>query len=294
MPGSVITLGMSRFQAEPSVPLRRYVHSYWGLVRDLSEVGGFTITPDRFLELIFFVNPPSVEAAEGWRPLPRCVLIPLLGQPLRLAAGGTVCCAAVRLHAWAAGLVLPQANASASSWHDAAPVFGAHVPAVLAALRRGAWQEVARLFDAALPRALAGPSPPASVLAAARSLANPPAGTRAVATGEMARQQGRSRRQIERGVRRLTHRSPKQLSSLARFQFVRDTLWARPAVELAALAFEAGYADQAHLTRQFRRYAGQTPGEFRRHCAQLKAFVAAQDVANIQDALENARDGAGA
>ena len=29
--------------------------------------------------------------------------------------------------------------------------------------------------------------------------------------------------------------------------------------DLAAVAFEAGYADQAHLTREFRRLAGRQP-----------------------------------
>ena len=275
---------MSRFQAEPAVSLRPYVHSYWGLIRDLSALGGFTVTPDRFIELIYFLDPPSVDSPAGRRPLPRCTLIPLLRRPLHLAASGVVRCAAVRLHAWTAGLLLSQADASISNWHDATTAFGPHVlSSVLAALRTGAWTEVTRCFDAALQAALAGPPPAAANLAAARSLVALPHGARGIGTADLARRQGRSRRQVERGVRRVTQRSPKQLSSLARFQFVRDTLWARPAVELAALAFEAGYADQAHLTRQFRRYAGQTPGEFLRQSTQLKTFVQAQDVAILQD-----------
>ena len=165
---------------------------------------------------------------------------------------------------------------------------------MLAALRTGAWAEVTRCFDAALLTALAGPPPAAVTLAAARSLVALPQGARAVGIADLARQQGRSRRQVERAVRRVTQRSPKQLSSLARFQFVRDTLWARPAVELAALAFEAGYADQAHLTRQFRRYAGQTPGEFLRQSASLKTFVRAQDVAIFQDGQTAGSEGASA
>ena len=36
-------------------------------------------------------------------------------------------------------------------------------------------------------------------------------------------------------------------------------------IPIARLAREAGFSDQSHLTRVFKRYTGQTPGEFRRH-----------------------------
>ena len=109
-----------------------------------------------------------------------------------------------------------------------------------------------------------------------------PDGTTVVGTGGVAERQTLSRRQIERQVRALTNRSPKQLVCLTRFQFVRDTLWARPETELDWLALEAGYADQAHLSRHFRRYAGQSPSQFKRDNARLQAARRA-DVAIVQD-----------
>ena len=33
---------------------------------------------------------------------------------------------------------------------------------------------------------------------------------------------------------------------------------------MAAIAVEAGFADQSHLTREFRRWLGVTPGQYRR------------------------------
>ena len=67
--------------------------------------------------------------------------------------------------------------------------------------------------------------------------------------------------------------------------FPAVTLWAKPDVELAMLAFDAGYADQAHLTRHFRRYSGQSPGEFIRDGLRLKASLRRQgeEVAFLQD-----------
>jgi AraC-like DNA-binding protein len=69
-------------------------------------------------------------------------------------------------------------------------------------------------------------------------------------------------RQLRRRFATAVGYGPKTLQRILRFQrFLalasRDT--APP--DLAQLAFEAGYADQAHLTREARRLAGHTPTE---------------------------------
>ena len=58
--------------------------------------------------------------------------------------------------------------------------------------------------------------------------------------------------------------SPKQYASVIRFQNVVRTLSCRagqPA--LAGMAVDNGYFDQAHLTREFRRFCGDTPQHLR-------------------------------
>ncbi len=112
--------------------------------------------------------------------------------------------------------------------------------------------------------------------------------------GDVGDAHGISRRQVERNVKALTGTSPKQLANLARFQRVRDALWANPDAGLAALAAEVGYADQPHLTRQFKRYAGVTPRQFQAQMARLRAWHEAEDapsreVAIVQDPPEPCR-----
>ena len=244
------------------------------------------MTPDVYLELIIFADPLMVETCGVREQLPACTLIPLLSEPIHLVADGIVRCAAVRFHAWAAGILFADANASARPWHDLSAEFAQLVAATTQVLRRGLWDGVAAFFDGALLPAFAAAQPGAAALTAAKTFARlPNAADAAAATPQVAARHGRSRRQIERQVRSTTHLSPKQLACLARFQFVRDTLWALPDTDLSALAFEAGYADQAHLTRHFRRYAGRSPGEFKRDCLHLRKFLAGQDVALVQDAL---------
>lgn len=77
---------MMRFEAEPHALLRPYVASYRGFAREFSQRRDFSVTPDRFVVLIFFVDTPYVDDANGRIRLPTCTLVPLLEEPLRLAA----------------------------------------------------------------------------------------------------------------------------------------------------------------------------------------------------------------
>jgi AraC-like DNA-binding protein len=70
----------------------------------------------------------------------------------------------------------------------------------------------------------------------------------------------------ERALQRLTRRriglSPKWLIQRRRLHDAADLLRSGARVDLARVAAELGYADQAHLTRDFRAVTGLTPGEF--------------------------------
>lgn len=71
----------------------------------------------------------------------------------------------------------------------------------------------------------------------------------------------------ERSLQRLTERrlglGPKWLIRRRRLHEATARLQ-DPSADLAALAHDLGYADQAHFTRDFRRSTGLTPGEFGR------------------------------
>lgn len=277
---------MSRFTAEPHALLRPYVESYWGFVRDFSELQSFTITPDCFAELIFFVDPPSVRDASGVHQLSTCVVIPLLERPIQIVSTGIVRCVAARLYAWEAGAIVPESHGT-RTWHDVSANFGA-ARVVTDALHRDAWTELAPILDRLLLERLVGARSAAATSAAAvRAFLGPPSAEAIRAsTEDVASRHGVSRRQIERRVRMVSTLSPNQLKRLRRFQFVRDALWEHPETDLKALASEAGYADQAHMSRHFRRYAGTAPAAFRRECIRLRAFLETVDVAIVQDEAE--------
>lgn len=53
------------------------------------------------------------------------------------------------------------------------------------------------------------------------------------------------------------------LSTLRQWARLRDALTAPPGTPLAVAAADAGFADQAHLTRTARALVGRTPGSLR-------------------------------
>lgn len=72
----------------------------------------------------------------------------------------------------------------------------------------------------------------------------------------------------ERAIQRALHRTiglgPKRVARLVRLQEVARVLSSSGAPDLATLAAELGYADQAHLQHDFRDVAGVTPGAYGR------------------------------
>lgn len=78
-----------------------------------------------------------------------------------------------------------------------------------------------------------------------------------------------------RTLTRLVHdhvgMTPKWLIECRRLQQAATTLYGDPDRDLATLAHNLGYADQAHFTRRYHEALGETPGQTRRAGRQAKA-----------------------
>lgn len=85
---------------------------------------------------------------------------------------------------------------------------------------------------------------------------------------------GLGRRQLERLFAESVGVSPKTACRVARFRATQRRLLDQPDASLARIAFACGYADQPHLTREFKELAGIPPAAYRRERA---------DVASVQD-----------
>jgi AraC-like DNA-binding protein len=78
--------------------------------------------------------------------------------------------------------------------------------------------------------------------------------------GSIAAELGISERQLRRRFHAAVGYGPQTLARVRRFRRVVDAVDAGR-TDLAELAFDAGYADRAHMTRETRRLAGLTPAE---------------------------------
>ena len=74
---------------------------------------------------------------------------------------------------------------------------------------------------------------------------------------------GRSRRHLATQFREQVGLPPKAVARVVRFDRAVELL-GRNGADLADVAFECGYYDQAHLNRDFREFAGKSPGVFMR------------------------------
>jgi len=278
------TVGVGgRFRGDPHPSLRPFVVEYWAIARDLAELGGLTVTPDCFGELICCVDDMYAVVEGGKEKLPTCFFVGLLHEPLRIEATGVVRCMAARLRPWSVGRFLADGSGlPPRGWKNAEGVFGPRLAVVAEMVGRRDWHPLTGIFDQVLIEEVGRWEPGELGVEMVGSFLG--GGQRS--TVMVASERDTSSRQVERRVRRLTGTSPKQLACLSRFQKARDAIWANPAVDLAWLAFEAGYSDQPHLTREFRRFAGLTPARFARESSAKKRWLASQDVAFVQEREE--------
>ena len=74
---------------------------------------------------------------------------------------------------------------------------------------------------------------------------------------------GWSRKRLSRVFREEIGETPKTVARIARFQNALSRLQSSHQVDLSMLAAECGYSDQAHMTREFTEYSGNSPGTLR-------------------------------
>ncbi len=80
---------------------------------------------------------------------------------------------------------------------------------------------------------------------------------------EAARGSGYSHRHFIALFRETVGLGPKQFCRVLRFQRVLERARLAPDAPWAALAFDAGYSDQSHFSREFHAFSGITPGRYR-------------------------------
>jgi AraC-like DNA-binding protein len=167
----------------------------------------------------------------------------IVGVRFRPSAGGTVL-----------GLPLSEVRDQRVALADLLPAAARRLPASLSPA-----EAAARAVDVA-GLLIDGAAPDDAVSRAAALLRDP-----AARTEDVAGQVGLSERQLRRRVHAAAGYGPKTLQRVLRFRrFVRMLDAAAEPPDLATAAVQAGYADQAHLTRECSALSGLTPAALAR------------------------------
>jgi len=248
--------------AEHSPPdaLAPVLHCLWTFEDDGAGVGPQRIVPDGRCELVVHFGAPYREAGEA-EPQARVVFAGQLTRPLWLEATGPCGVVGARFHPAAARAFLDMPMDRATDKRlDLARLWPGEVRALLGEMREapdlGARVVAVGQFVA---RRVAG-SEVDEVVARCVSAFHDSGGMLPVqAAAEIA---GIGRRQLERRFLDIVGVSPALLANVFRFRRVFDAIERDSARPWTDAAIAAGYFDQSHLNRDFRRFVGCTPTEF--------------------------------
>ena len=224
----------------PPAALRGAVACLWASVVPAGADRTTLVLPDACSDLIWEEGAGGYVAGPDTGPV-RTVTragTVVVGVRFRPSAGGTVL-----------GLPLSEVRDQRVALADLLPAAARRLPASLSPA-----EAAARAVDIA-GLLIAGTAPDPAVSRAAVLLRDP-----AARTEDIAGQVGLSERQLRRRCHAAAGYGPKTLQRVLRFQrFVRMLDAPAQPLDLASAAADAGYADQAHLTRECAALSGLTP-----------------------------------
>lgn len=233
----------------PSPGLAQHVRCVWTFEADRDENSTRErIVPDGRCELIAHIGDPFMESSiDGVETeQPRVLFAGQLSHPLWLRATGRAHVIGVRFNAWSARRFLGEPVTSATDRR--VPVRGCDGATI---------EEISRFVEKRIEASGADDDP--IVERAVRQLEQ--ANGRA-SLDEMLAESRIGRRQLERRFVDAVGLSPRLFANVLRLRSVFDALQANPEGGWTDAALAAGYFDQSHLIRDFKRFVGCTPAQF--------------------------------
>lgn len=272
----------------PSPALRPLVQVYWLMDENHPQAEQHAFLPEQLAHLTFYSGRSWVLGGGGLRtPVPQATLEGLVTAPVQFSSEGPVRALRAELYPWAARQLF--------GWSYPDPALDLLAGAAGRGAAGTAWairvalaaqddETALGLLDAwllALASGQQGARPAgrawtagAGVRAAVRLYHS--GGQRRMA--ELAGELDLSPRTLERQFVQEVGIGAKTLSRLIRFETAHNALVFEPQTPLAALAYDLGFSDQAHLTREFRALGGLTPGTFARISAARRQASEGSDV----------------
>ncbi len=265
----------------PTEELRSVIKCFWYDSRNLGkEPTAFEVVPDGYVEIIFhFGNNCSMLKNGSLQPLPSPFIMGLLNQPVTFHSKNRLHIIGIRSFPWAVFDLL-----GVGATKEEIRTFKHPISMLQAALNdlinAGKIAEAIATVEKLFLNNQPGIAKDSLLFKAGTAMlkAN---GTMPV--NEIAIAAHATVRTLERKFKASSAHTIKNISALMRFEQLRNALWLRPKCGLAALAQEFGYADQSHLSRQFKRFSGTTPAAFVRNAKKARLFADPDLFSFVQD-----------
>jgi AraC-like DNA-binding protein len=270
---------MQHQEFEPPEELRDTIKCFWHNRRDSGErQSGFEVMPDGYAEIIFhFGSGCSISYDGSLQPLPSPFMMGLLKEPVLFYTKSRLEIIGIRCFPWTVFDLL-----GLPSGKDGARIFEHPIARLQPTLNK--WIRADRI-DEALAQVKQYLLDARSRIAIDSMLFKAGVAMReangAMPVSQVAAAAHTTVRTLERKFRQSSGYTIKDVSGLMRFEQVRNQLWLYPNSNIAGLAYELGYTDQSHLSREFKRYSGSTPAAFARK-AKRETAVGNDFVAFIQ------------
>jgi len=236
----------------PASPeLRSVVTAYWHVTGDGSNFPPSSVLPDGHVEIVLNLGDPVALAGPAYTgDQPARTVVGLLSHTISLKYRGRVNMFGIRLHpARGAGFLGHPATALVDKLAPLANICPALDNALAAHTTDTATLD--RILLDQLPRAL--PSDP-QIMKIVNRLAMSSA-----SVAELARELGISVRQLQRRFLAAVGIPPKRFIRVIRFARVWQVASMQPEESWSKLAAEHGFADQAHMVREFHAFGAAPP-----------------------------------
>lgn len=265
---------------EPPEALRDTIKCFWYDQREFGDQeSNFQVVPDGYAEIIFHFGTLSRIDDHGARQfLPSPFIMGLLNQPALFYTKNRLEIIGVRCFPWTVFdlLGLPSGSGGVQVFeHPIAKL----LPALNNLMGAGRIDEVLAEVKQCFLNIRAEVAIDSTLFKAGGAIQ---AANGTIPVSQVAEAAHTTVRTLERKFKRSSGFTVKDISGLMRFEQVRNRLWHEPDSNLAGLAHELGYADQAHLSKEFKRYSGTSPAAFARKTKKRKQAVSNDFVAFVQ------------
>lgn len=262
-------MAMHYWTLPPSPALASWVECHWGLVQDTrGDARPEKIVPDGHPELIFQLGEPY---HENGRPQPRSLLVGQMRRWMEVTPSGRVELYGVRLRphglAWLLGEPSHRTTDGQLELAEWAPRLLVELEERLAETPD---RQRVRLVEETLLRCAQRPRGADALDPVLEAVERSHGQLRVDA---LARLSGWSPRSLDRHFRERVGLSPKLFLRQVRFQRVFELLREDPRPKWSEVALAAGCYDQAHLSREFRAFAGESPESFLKAQHELSAHL---------------------